>query len=415
MAERVVRFGVIGGGLMGRELASAAARWIHLADLGVRPELVVVCDTNPDALAWFERLSPRPRLVSEYRELLADDEVEAVFAAVPHSLHEEVFVACPEAGKHLLGEKPFGIDLAANDAISAAEAVCAARAGQGRLVDRRAPSRAASRHRAACEGRSVVDGGPLVRLLAVRCPERKERTPMSSKSKRQQTMAKRTREQTVKERRALKQEKKAAAAAARLAAANGTAPVDADGDRDRSADDELAAPETTELPTVGLAQAMAVAAGHTERLLIGGEWVEATGGGRFDVTNPANGEVVGSTPDATADDVRAAINAAADALEGWRNTTALVRARMLRKSAEVMRERADEIGRLMTARAGQAAGRGARRGRVRRELHRVVRGRGRAHLRRGRAAAEREQPRARAAPGRRRRSRRSRRGTSRPR
>jgi hypothetical protein len=40
---------------------------------------------------------------------------------------------------------------------------------------------------------------------------------MSSKSKRQQTMAKRTREQTVKERRAMKQEKKAATAAAKAA------------------------------------------------------------------------------------------------------------------------------------------------------------------------------------------------------
>ena len=90
-----------------------------------------------------------------------------------------------------------------------------------------------------------------------------------------------------------------------------------------------------------------------ERLLIGGEWVEASGSGRFDVTNPANGEVVGSTPDATADDVRAAIDAAADALEGWRNTTALVRARLLRKSADVMRERADEIGRLMTLEQGK--------------------------------------------------------------
>ena len=90
-----------------------------------------------------------------------------------------------------------------------------------------------------------------------------------------------------------------------------------------------------------------------ERLLIGGEWVEASGSGRFDVTNPANGEVVGSTPDATADDVRAAIDAAADALEGWRTTTALVRARLLRKSADVMRERADEIGRLMTLEQGK--------------------------------------------------------------
>ncbi len=90
-----------------------------------------------------------------------------------------------------------------------------------------------------------------------------------------------------------------------------------------------------------------------ERLLIGGEWVEASGSGRFDVTNPANGEVVGSTPDATADDVRAAINAAAAALPGWRDTTALVRARLLRKSGEVMRERADEIGRLMTLEQGK--------------------------------------------------------------
>ena len=40
MADRVVGVGVIGGGLMGREFASAVARWVHLAPLGVRPRLV---------------------------------------------------------------------------------------------------------------------------------------------------------------------------------------------------------------------------------------------------------------------------------------------------------------------------------------------------------------------------------------
>jgi succinate-semialdehyde dehydrogenase / glutarate-semialdehyde dehydrogenase len=90
-----------------------------------------------------------------------------------------------------------------------------------------------------------------------------------------------------------------------------------------------------------------------ERLLIGGQWVEASGSGRFDVTNPANGEVVGSTPDATADDVRAAINAAADALDDWRNASAQTRARLLRKSADVMRERVEEIGTLMTLEQGK--------------------------------------------------------------
>jgi predicted dehydrogenase len=119
MPERIVRFGIVGGGLMGREFASAAARWVHLADIGVRPEIAVVCDLDPEVLAWYERLEPRPRLVSDYRELLADASVEAVYCAVPHHLHEELYTSILRAGKHLLGEKPFGIDLPANEAINA--------------------------------------------------------------------------------------------------------------------------------------------------------------------------------------------------------------------------------------------------------------------------------------------------------
>ncbi len=120
MADRIVRFGLIGAGLMGREFASAAARWVHLADIGVRPEVAVVCDTSPEVLRWYERLDPAPRLVTDYRELLADESVEAVYCATPHNLHEEIYTAVIEAGKHLLGEKPFGIDLAANAAINRA-------------------------------------------------------------------------------------------------------------------------------------------------------------------------------------------------------------------------------------------------------------------------------------------------------
>jgi predicted dehydrogenase len=119
MPDRVVRFGIIGGGLMGREFASAAARWVHLADIGVRPEIAVVCDLNPEVLAWYERLEPRPRLVTDYAAVLEDDSVEAVYCAVPHHLHEKLYTAVLRANKHLLGEKPFGIDLAANDAITA--------------------------------------------------------------------------------------------------------------------------------------------------------------------------------------------------------------------------------------------------------------------------------------------------------
>ena len=93
-----------------------------------------------------------------------------------------------------------------------------------------------------------------------------------------------------------------------------------------------------------------------ERLLIGGEWSEATGGARFDVTSPATGEVVGSVPNATAGDIRRAIDAAEAALPGWRGMTALQRARLLRKAADVIRERVAEIGTIMTLEQGKPLG-----------------------------------------------------------
>ena len=118
MPEQSIRFGIIGGGLMGREFASAAARWVHLSELGARPEIVAVCDTNPAVSAWYERLTPAPSLHTDYRTLLDDASVDAVYVAVPHHLHQEIYCAVLAAGKHLLGEKPFGIDLAANTVIN---------------------------------------------------------------------------------------------------------------------------------------------------------------------------------------------------------------------------------------------------------------------------------------------------------
>jgi predicted dehydrogenase len=118
--ERAIRFGIIGGGLMGREFASAAARWVHLSDIGARPEIVAVCDPNPTVRSWYERLTPAPSLHTDYRTLLDDASVEAVYVAVPHHLHQEIYCAVLDAGKHLLGEKPFGIDLAANTVINQA-------------------------------------------------------------------------------------------------------------------------------------------------------------------------------------------------------------------------------------------------------------------------------------------------------
>lgn len=113
-----MNIGIIGGGLMGRETASALARWIALAEPGLpTPKLVAVCDSNPQVLDWYRGLPSVGQLTSDYRELLANKEVDVVYVAVPHHLHEEIYLAVLDAGKDLLAEKPFGIDLASCERI----------------------------------------------------------------------------------------------------------------------------------------------------------------------------------------------------------------------------------------------------------------------------------------------------------
>ena len=93
--------------------------------------------------------------------------------------------------------------------------------------------------------------------------------------------------------------------------------------------------------------------GIDEQLLIGGDWREAEDGGRFDVTNPFDSAVVGSVSDAGEADVRGAIDAAADAFEGWRSLPAIERARILRRAADLMRERKERIALTMTLEQGK--------------------------------------------------------------
>lgn len=117
---KTIRFGIIGAGLMGREFASAAARWAHLPEMDIRPEIVAVCNRSPAPFDWYRQNFPGIKLFTpDYRELIADPAVEAVYCAIPHNMHEEIYCAVIKSGKHLMGEKPFGIDLKANRAILA--------------------------------------------------------------------------------------------------------------------------------------------------------------------------------------------------------------------------------------------------------------------------------------------------------
>jgi predicted dehydrogenase len=118
MAKRLINLAIIGGGLMGKELASAIGRWFHLLDLDFQPRLVAVSDLRPETAAWFaESLDTVKLTTTDYHQVLEDPEVEAVYCAIPHQEHQRVYTDIIRSGKHLLGEKPFGIDLAANQAI----------------------------------------------------------------------------------------------------------------------------------------------------------------------------------------------------------------------------------------------------------------------------------------------------------
>jgi predicted dehydrogenase len=111
--KRKMRVGIIGGGLMGREAASAFGRWFALTDSPVQAELTAVCDLQPTLLDWFQQVPTVKLLTKDHKELLASSDVDVVYVAVPHSLHEALYLDVINAGKDLLAEKPFGIDLAA--------------------------------------------------------------------------------------------------------------------------------------------------------------------------------------------------------------------------------------------------------------------------------------------------------------
>lgn len=103
---------------MGREAAGALGRWFALNDLPVRPEVTAVCDISEPAREWFRRV-PSVSLITDDLKALLSTDVDAVYVAVPHNLHEEIYSKVLEAGKDLFAEKPFGIDLASANRLSA--------------------------------------------------------------------------------------------------------------------------------------------------------------------------------------------------------------------------------------------------------------------------------------------------------
>jgi predicted dehydrogenase len=110
---QTVKIGIVGAGLMGREIAAALRRWPALIDHPVTPVLTGVCDINPAAMDWFRQIDTVGLFTTDADELFASADIDVVYIAVRHDLHEALYTRAVRAGKDLFAEKPFGIDAVA--------------------------------------------------------------------------------------------------------------------------------------------------------------------------------------------------------------------------------------------------------------------------------------------------------------
>src|SRR3712207_2478142 len=89
-------------------------------------------------------------------------------------------------------------------------------------------------------------------------------------------------------------------------------------------------------------------------LWIGGKAVPASDGGRFDVLDPATGEVLTSVADGTVDDAISAVDAAEAAAASWAATAPRERSEILRRTFELMTAQREQLARLVTLENGKA-------------------------------------------------------------
>jgi predicted dehydrogenase len=101
--EKRLRVGVVGGGDIGLKNASS----VKASGAAV---ITAVCDQNPEVLGDLARRFDVPAM-SDYENLLARADVDAVLLSTPHMLHAPMAIQAARAGKHVMVEKPMGVNL----------------------------------------------------------------------------------------------------------------------------------------------------------------------------------------------------------------------------------------------------------------------------------------------------------------
>ena len=88
-------------------------------------------------------------------------------------------------------------------------------------------------------------------------------------------------------------------------------------------------------------------------LLIDGEWVPAASGKTLGIVNPATGEEIGRCAHASTEDLDRALAAVDRTFPEWKRTAAFERSKIMRRAANLLRDRVDTVAQIMTAEQGK--------------------------------------------------------------
>lgn len=98
----------------------AAATWIPACQASQRGEVVAVASRDASRARQYASEHGIPRSFGDYESLLASPDVDAVYIPLPNHLHKEWTIKAAGAGKHVLCEKPLGLDAAQAEEMVAA-------------------------------------------------------------------------------------------------------------------------------------------------------------------------------------------------------------------------------------------------------------------------------------------------------
>jgi predicted dehydrogenase len=159
MAKKPLNIGMIGYGFMGKAHTNAYATVGNFFELQHQPVLKALCARNAEKAQVFADNWGYESIESDWRKLIARDDIDVVDICVPNNLHKEISIAAAEAGKMILCEKPIAMNT------EEGEAMCRAveKAGVANMVwynYRRIP--------AVTHAKNIIDSGNLGRIFHYR-------------------------------------------------------------------------------------------------------------------------------------------------------------------------------------------------------------------------------------------------------